>query len=32
LLRAGFSSATIFKILKSWALPEEMLSSIEEID
>jgi len=30
LLRAGFSSTTIFKILKSWNLPEELFPGIEE--
>jgi regulatory protein len=32
LLRAGFSSAAIFRILKTWNVPAELLSSIEETD
>lgn len=32
LMRAGFSSRTIFKILKSWSVPEELLSSLEDVD
>jgi regulatory protein len=32
LMRAGFSSGVIFKILKTWKLPEEVLSKLEEID
>jgi regulatory protein len=32
LMRAGFSSGTIFKILKSWDLSEGALSTLEETD
>jgi regulatory protein len=32
LMRAGFSSGTIFRILKSWKLPDEILSKLEEMD
>jgi len=30
LLRAGFSSGAIFKVLKAWDLPEEILAGVEE--
>jgi len=30
LLRAGFSSGAIFKVLKAWDLPEEALAGVEE--
>ena len=30
LLRAGFSSRIIFRILKQWRLPDELLSAIDE--
>ena len=30
LMRAGFSSSTIFKVLRAWHLPEEALTGIEE--
>jgi regulatory protein len=29
LSRAGFSSGTIFKVLKKWQVDEEMLSALE---
>jgi len=32
LVRGGFSLAVIFKILKSWNLPDEMLAAIETVD
>jgi regulatory protein len=32
LLRAGFSSRTIFKILKSWNVTDDLLLAVEEID
>jgi len=32
LMRAGFSSTVIFKILKTWNVPEEMLSGLEDVD
>ncbi len=30
LMRAGFSSSTIFKVLRAWHLPEEAMTGIEE--
>jgi len=30
LMRAGFSSNAIFKLLKAWDLPEEALAGVEE--
>jgi regulatory protein len=30
LMRAGFSSSTIFKVLRAWRLPEEAMLGIEE--
>ena len=30
LMRAGFSSSAIFKVLRAWDLPEEAISDIEE--
>jgi regulatory protein len=30
LMRAGFSSSTIFKVLRAWDLPEEAMAGIEE--
>jgi regulatory protein len=30
LMRAGFSSQAIFKVLKAWNLPEEVLDGVEE--
>jgi len=32
LLRAGFSSGTIFRILKQWNVQEEVLQELEEMD
>jgi regulatory protein len=32
LLRAGFSSKTIYKILRNWNVDEEALAALEEID
>jgi regulatory protein len=30
LMRAGFSSSTVFKVLREWHLPEETMAGIEE--
>jgi hypothetical protein len=30
LLRAGFSSRAIYKVLREWALPEELTEEMEE--
>jgi len=32
LIRAGFSTGVIFKILKKWDLPEDLLARLEELD
>ncbi len=32
LLRAGFSSTVIFKILKQWQVPEELLDGLDNLD
>jgi regulatory protein len=32
LLRAGFSTASIFKVLKNWHVPDETLAALETID
>ncbi len=32
LLRAGFSTSIIFKVLKSWQVPDETLATVETID
>jgi hypothetical protein len=29
-MRAGFSSSTVFKVLREWHLPEETMAGIEE--
>jgi regulatory protein len=30
LLRAGFSSRAIYKVLREWELPEELTEAVEE--